>query len=305
MADFIEGTVRPRAVEHGRDHVLVRFRGGLQRGQRAIHGALIAPGAERGAAAALRGVGRVVHLEDIHGVVALHEEVIDAHDHPPVLLDLVLQPERALREYGEMILKSRMVYDAVFDNKYVRNFFAGVPGLYEWAVLGKAWFHSIENLPDGRPRFDVVLFDAPATGHGLDMLRVPKVIVDIVPPGILRRDAERARPRHAVAREGVHGRPARVAEEARAPRLDESLLHEDLHRPRHVAAEDLRAVRDARLRALAARLPRVQLAMEMEQDALRRGQGHRASRLRSPRGDPRSRGTRKLSGGGNYRDAFI
>ena len=38
----------------------------------------------------------------------------------------------------------------------------------------------------------MVLFDAPATGHGLDMLRVPKVIVEIAPPGVLRSDAERA-----------------------------------------------------------------------------------------------------------------
>jgi anion-transporting ArsA/GET3 family ATPase len=103
-----------------------------------------------------------------------------------------ISPEVALREYGEMILKSRAVYNAVFDNKYVRTFFAAVPGLYQWAMLGKAWFHSIETLPDGSPRFDVVLFDAPATGHGLEMLRVPKVIVDVVPPGLLRRDAERA-----------------------------------------------------------------------------------------------------------------
>jgi anion-transporting ArsA/GET3 family ATPase len=37
-----------------------------------------------------------------------------------------------------------------------------------------------------------VILDAPATGHGLDMLRVPKVILDVVPSGLLRRDAERA-----------------------------------------------------------------------------------------------------------------
>lgn len=103
-----------------------------------------------------------------------------------------LVPQQALREYGSMILKSEAVFNAVFDNKYVRSFFAGVPGLHEWSMLGKAWFHSVEDLPNGEPRFDVVLFDAPATGHGLDMLRVPKVIVDVVPPGVLRRDAERA-----------------------------------------------------------------------------------------------------------------
>ena len=103
-----------------------------------------------------------------------------------------LTPEVALREYGGMILRSETFYTAVFDNKYVRSFFAGVPGLFEWAMLGKAWYHSTEKQEDGSERFDVVLFDAPATGHGLDMLRVPKVIVDVVPPGVLRRDAELA-----------------------------------------------------------------------------------------------------------------
>jgi anion-transporting ArsA/GET3 family ATPase len=103
-----------------------------------------------------------------------------------------LTPEVALREYGGMILKSPKVYGAVFDNSYVRSFFAGVPGLFEWAMLGKAWYHAIETLTDGSQRFDVVLFDAPATGHGLDMLRVPKIIVEVVPPGVLRRDAELA-----------------------------------------------------------------------------------------------------------------
>jgi anion-transporting ArsA/GET3 family ATPase len=103
-----------------------------------------------------------------------------------------LEAESALREYGGMILRSEKLFDAVFDNRYMQGFFAGVPGLYEWAMLGKAYFHTTETRKDGSPRFDVVLFDAPATGHGLDMLRVPKVIVDVVPPGLLRQEAERA-----------------------------------------------------------------------------------------------------------------
>lgn len=103
-----------------------------------------------------------------------------------------ISPEKALAEYGEMVLKVHSLAHAVFDNKYTKSFFRAVPGLYEWAMLGKAWFHTTERLPDGRPRFDVVLFDAPATGHGIDMLRVPKVILDVVPPGVMRRDAEEA-----------------------------------------------------------------------------------------------------------------
>jgi anion-transporting ArsA/GET3 family ATPase len=103
-----------------------------------------------------------------------------------------LEPETALREYGQLVLKVRAVTHAVFENKYTKAFFRAVPGLYEWSMLGKAWWHTTEVLKDGSPRFDVVLLDAPATGHGLDMLRVPKVILDVVPPGILRRDAEAA-----------------------------------------------------------------------------------------------------------------
>jgi len=109
----------------------------------------------------------------------------------PNLFGVELVSEVALREYGAMKLKNRALVDAIFDNKYVSGFLGGTPGLKEWSLLGKAWYHAIEE-ENGRSRFDVVLLDAPATGHGLDMLRVPKVIVEIAPPGILRNDAERA-----------------------------------------------------------------------------------------------------------------
>lgn len=59
-------------------------------------------------------------------------------------------------------------------------------------MLGKAQFHVHETLPDGRPRYDLVILDSPATGHGLEMLRVPKVLLEVAPPGLLRREAERA-----------------------------------------------------------------------------------------------------------------
>jgi len=115
----------------------------------------------------------------------------DISEVAPGLFAVQLSAEVAIREYGHLKLKSRTLADALFDNRYVQGFFAGAPGLKEWALLGKAWYHSIEQV-DGEPRFDSVLFDAPATGHGLDMLRVPKVIVELSPPGLLRTDAERA-----------------------------------------------------------------------------------------------------------------
>ena len=103
-----------------------------------------------------------------------------------------IEPERAFEEYGHMILKVPGLYRVVFQNRYARSFLPAVPGLAEWAMLGKAWFHTTERNARGEHRFDVVLFDAPATGHGLDMLRVPRVILEVAPPGVLRRDAELA-----------------------------------------------------------------------------------------------------------------
>jgi hypothetical protein len=127
-----------------------------------------------------------------------HERLSSILGTPPIGHDLQLlwatkvDPDRAMEEYGELVIKVRAVAGMVFDNKYTQGFFRAVPGLHDWAMLGKAWYHSTETRDDGSPRFDIVLFDAPSTGHGLDMLRVPKVILDIVPPGVLRRDAEAA-----------------------------------------------------------------------------------------------------------------
>ncbi len=121
---------------------------------------------------------------------------------PPIGSDVVgvapnvwavnMEPEKALEEYGTLVLHSRALYKTLFDNRYVRTFLRAVPGMHEWAMLGKAWWHTTEKESDGILKYDVVILDAPATGHGLDMLRVPKVILDVVPPGLLRRDAERA-----------------------------------------------------------------------------------------------------------------
>jgi len=111
----------------------------------------------------------------------------------PNIWAINMDPTKAIEEYGLMTLKVRLVYKAVFDNKYTRAFLHAVPGLEEWAMLGKAWWHTSETDDTGALKYDVVILDAPATGHGLDMLRVPKIIVEIVPPGILRRDAETAR----------------------------------------------------------------------------------------------------------------
>lgn len=103
-----------------------------------------------------------------------------------------MSPKVALEEYGMMVLKVRALYRAIFENRLVSAFLRGTPGIEAWSMLGKAQFHAYETLPDGRPRYDMVILDSPATGHGLEMLRVPRVLLDVAPPGLLRREAERA-----------------------------------------------------------------------------------------------------------------
>lgn len=110
----------------------------------------------------------------------------------PNLFAVFITPKEAMSQYGAMVLKSRLAYTPLFENRYVTNFFDAVPGLREWAVLGRSWYLATETRGDGRFRFDAVILDAPATGHALDMLAVPQVIMAVAPRGVLRRDAERA-----------------------------------------------------------------------------------------------------------------
>jgi anion-transporting ArsA/GET3 family ATPase len=170
-----------------RRFLFVTGKGGT--GKTTMTAALAVALAERGRRVLIAASEPKERISELFGVAPIGGDISSVATN---IFAVKISPEAALREYGEMILRSKTVYNAVFGNKYVKGFFAAVPGLHQWAILGKAWFHSTETDASGRPRFDVVLFDAPATGHGLDMLRVPKVIVDVVPPGILRRDAERA-----------------------------------------------------------------------------------------------------------------
>jgi anion-transporting ArsA/GET3 family ATPase len=119
-------------------------------------------------------------------------------DKPPVGTSIVelapnlsavnTNPAAALEEYGLMILKFRSVYEMVFENRVTRAFLRAVPGLDDYALLGKAWFHTTEERR-GRPVWDTVVFDMPASGHSISMLRIPWVIEETVPEGPLTRDA--------------------------------------------------------------------------------------------------------------------
>lgn len=97
-------------------------------------------------------------------------------------------PASAIREYALMTLKFQKVYELVFENRLSQGFLRAIPGLDEYALLGKAWYHTTEQK-SGKPVWDTVVMDLPASGHSLSLLRVPKVIRSTVPEGPLTKDA--------------------------------------------------------------------------------------------------------------------
>ena len=88
-----------------------------------------------------------------------------------------------------MILRFRRIYKLVFENRITEAFLKAIPGIEEYAVLGKAWYHTKE-AKRGAPVWDTLVFDMAASGHSLSMLRIPWSIVKTVPDGPLTRDAK-------------------------------------------------------------------------------------------------------------------
>ena len=101
-------------------------------------------------------------------------------------------PEHAMREYGIMKLRVQALYRVAFENRLVRGFLRLVPGLPELLMLGKAFFHEQEIDPaTGKPRWDMVVVDSPATGHGVSLLRIPQVVLAVTARGPMADDARR------------------------------------------------------------------------------------------------------------------
>jgi anion-transporting ArsA/GET3 family ATPase len=100
-------------------------------------------------------------------------------------------PDAALREYGLMILKVKLIYKAVFENRIVHSFLRSIPGLNDLLMLGKAYYHAVELNPEGSYVWDKVVVDAPATGHGLFFLQIPSVITGFINSGHMFEESQR------------------------------------------------------------------------------------------------------------------
>lgn len=99
-------------------------------------------------------------------------------------------PHEAMREYALMILRFKTLYKAAFENRLVARFLRMMPGLPELVMLGKAYYHEKET--DGKSaKWDVVILDAPATGHGMFLLQIPSVISDSLAGGLMADEAKK------------------------------------------------------------------------------------------------------------------
>lgn len=119
------------------------------------------------------------------------EEAPGLREVRPGIHALNVLPGEAMREYGLMVLRFRAVTHAVFENRLIRYFLRAIPSLAELVILGKILHEARSRADRGPgPRWDLVLVDAPATGHAVQLLRVPSALLDAVPAGPLRADAE-------------------------------------------------------------------------------------------------------------------
>jgi anion-transporting ArsA/GET3 family ATPase len=107
----------------------------------------------------------------------------------PGLQVMRIDPYEALAEYLGLQIGLRGIVRRVLRNPAFRQLMEASPGWRELITLGKVWH--LEQLRDerDRPRFELIVVDAPATGHGLTFLDVPRVVGSAVRTGPLRRHA--------------------------------------------------------------------------------------------------------------------
>jgi anion-transporting ArsA/GET3 family ATPase len=103
------------------------------------------------------------------------------------LFHISIDPEHALSEYLRQQVGSKTVASVLFQNRFFQYFAAAAPGVRELATLGKVW----ELAQPDRRDYDLVIMDAPATGHALAMLRSPRTFGNVARVGPIKRQADK------------------------------------------------------------------------------------------------------------------
>ncbi len=106
----------------------------------------------------------------------------------PHLDAMSVDPQRALEEYLLAQVPARALLQRVLESRTVTLLAAAAPGLRELVALAVLTGYLDDG--DGRRAYDMVIVDAPATGHGVAMMRVPRTFLEVARSGPLRPRAE-------------------------------------------------------------------------------------------------------------------
>jgi anion-transporting ArsA/GET3 family ATPase len=131
--------------------------------------------------------GKRVIVCEVAQDVRPHDEVEIAENIHSIAID----PESAMREYLTDQIGSAM--SKVMTSSRVFSYLAAAaPGMSELLTIGKVWdLAQLDQRRTGDTPYDLVVLDAPATGHALGMLRTPRTFRDLARVGPISRQAGR------------------------------------------------------------------------------------------------------------------
>jgi anion-transporting ArsA/GET3 family ATPase len=100
----------------------------------------------------------------------------------PGLFTISIDPQRAMEEY--LRLKAGPLGSALGSSRLFQTFAMATPGMRELLSVGKLWeLAQPRRRTSGSEPYDLVVVDAPATGHGVGMLRTPRTFAEIARVG--------------------------------------------------------------------------------------------------------------------------
>jgi Anion-transporting ATPase len=135
-------------------------------------------------------VAEVARRTDVAGVLdAAHEHGGEETELAPGLFHVSVDPERAMEEYLRDQLPPAAA--AVLSRSRVFGLLAAAtPGLRELLTVGKLWeLAQLDRRTPGAEPYDLVIVDAPATGHGVAVLSAPRAFAGAAHSGPVARQA--------------------------------------------------------------------------------------------------------------------
>jgi anion-transporting ArsA/GET3 family ATPase len=99
-----------------------------------------------------------------------------------------IDPERAMEEYLADQLPVRALADTLASSRAFTYFTAATPGMRELLTIGKVWeLAQPDRRTPGAHPYDLVVLDAPATGHGVAILSAPRTFAGVARVGPIAR----------------------------------------------------------------------------------------------------------------------